>query len=83
MFESSCQNPLAVNGLSEPLVVQLRRFTTSLIEQGYVDQTVRSKLQLLTNLGLWLKRSRLAVTNLDEPLVKAFLKREHRARRAI
>jgi len=39
---------------------------------------VRSKLQLLTNLGLWLKRSRLAVTNLDEPLVEAFLKREHR-----
>jgi site-specific recombinase XerD len=81
MFESSCQNPPAVNRLPEPLVVQLRRFTTSLIEQGYVDQTVRSKLQLLTNLGLWLKRSRLAVTNLDEPLVEAFLKREHRERR--
>jgi hypothetical protein len=57
MFESSCQNPLAVNGLPEPLVVQPRRFTTSLIEQGYLDQTVRSKLQVLTNLGLWLNKA--------------------------
>ncbi len=81
MFESSFHNLVAVDCLPNPLVVQLRRFTTSLIEQGYLDQTVRSKLQVLTNLGLWLKQSRLAITNPDEPLVEAFLKRQRRERR--
>ncbi len=81
MVESSFQNLVAANHLPDPLVVQLRRFTSSLIEQGYADQTVRFKVKLITNFVQWLKRNRLAVADLDEPLVEAFLKREHRERR--
>ena len=58
-------------------LLQLRRFTTSLIEQGYADETVRLKLVLLTNFGQWLRRNNLAVTSLER-LVEAFLKRKHR-----
>ena len=78
MLESSFRNLVAAKRLPDPLVAQLRRFTTSLIAQGYADGTVRLKLQLLTNFGQWLKRKNLAVTNLDERLVDAFLKRKHR-----
>ncbi len=77
----SFRNVVAAKRLPDPLVTQLRRFTTSLIEQGYADETVRLKLQLLTNCGQWLRRKNLAVTNLDERLVDAFLKRKHRVHR--
>lgn len=56
-------------------------FRNSLVEQGYADHTVRLKLQLLTNFGQWLRRKNLAVTNLDERLVDAFLKCKHRVHR--
>ena len=81
MLESSFLNLVAVNRLPDPLVVQLPRFTSSLIEQGYADETVRVKVKLVTNFGQWLKRNRRVVTDLDEPLVQAFLKRKHRVRR--
>jgi site-specific recombinase XerD len=81
MLESSFQNPVAVNGLPSSLVVQLRRFTSSLREQGYAEETVQLKMKLVTNLGQWLKRNRLAVADLDEPRVEAFLKPPHRERR--
>ncbi|HET7438666.1 MAG TPA: site-specific integrase [Nitrospira sp.] len=42
---------------------------------------MREKVKLLANFGQWLKRNGLAVANLDEPLVEAFLKRKHRERR--
>ena len=57
-------------------------FRNSLVEQGYADHTVRLKLQLLTNFGQWLRRKNLAVTNLDERLVDAFLTCKHRVHRA-
>lgn len=81
MLENSFQDLVAVKRLPDPLVVQLRIFTTALIEQGYADETVRLKLQLLTNFGQWLRRKNLAVTNLDERFVDAFLKRKHRVHR--
>ncbi len=81
MPENSFQNLVAVKRLPDPLVVQLRIFTTALIEQGYADETVRLKLQLLTNFGQWLRRKNLAVTNLDERFVDAFLKRKRRVHR--
>ncbi len=81
MLESSFLNLVAVNRLPDPLVVQLPRFTSSLIEQGYADETVRCKVKLVTNLGQWLKRNGRVVADLDEPLVEAFLKRKHRERR--
>ena len=50
MLESSFQNLVAVNRLPDPLVVQLRKFTSSLQEQGYADETGRLKVKLVTNL---------------------------------
>src|SRR6266481_7498590 len=83
MLESSFRNLVAAKHLPEPLVAQLRRFTTSLIERGYADCTVRQKLQLLTNFGQWLGRNNFAVTRLDEQLVEAFLKRKRRVHRGV
>jgi site-specific recombinase XerD len=81
MLESSFRNLVAAKYLPDPLVAQFRRFTTSLIERGYADCTVRQKLQLLTNFGQWLGRNNFAVTRLDEQLVEAFLKRKRRVHR--
>ena len=81
MLESSFRNLVAPGRFPDQLVAELRRFTTSLIEQGYADKTVQLKLQLLTNFGQWLRRNDLAVTNLDERVVEAFLKRKHRVHR--
>jgi len=81
MLESSFRNLVAAKRLPDPLVAQLRRFTTSLMEQGYADETVRLKLQRLTNFGQWLGRNNLAVTDLDERSVEAFLKRKCRVHR--
>jgi len=69
MLESYFRNLVAAKHLPDPLVAQLRRFTTSLVERGYADCTVRQKLQLLTNFGQWLGRNNFAVTRLDEQLV--------------
>jgi site-specific recombinase XerD len=77
MLESFAKDPLT-KGLPESLVLQLKRFITSLTEEGYSDQTALAKLRLLTKLGQWLGRNRLSITNLDEQLVGAFLK--HRKR---
>src|SRR5579864_3178875 len=81
MFESSFHNLVAVDCLPDPLVVQLQRFTASLLEQGYADQTLRLKAKLVTDLGQWLKRNGVAVADLNEPRVEAFLKRQRRERR--
>ena len=80
MLESSFRNLVAAKRLPDPLVAQLQRFTTSLMEQGYADCTVRWKLRLLTNCGQRLVRNNLAVTKLDERFVEAFLKRKRRHR---
>ena len=57
MLESSFQNLVTVNRLPDPLVVQLQRFTASLIEQGYADETVRWKVKRVTDFGQWLKQN--------------------------
>ena len=81
MVESSFQNLVAVKRLPDSLVAQLRNLTTSLMEQGYADHTVRLKLRLLTNFGQWLTRKNLSVADLDERLLDAFLKGKHRVDR--
>ncbi len=78
MLESSFQELGTIKPFPDPLVAELQRFATSLIEQGYTDVTVRVKVKLVTSFGQWLKRNRLAVTDLAEPLLEAFLKRKHR-----
>jgi site-specific recombinase XerD len=64
-----------------PLGFHLGTFATSLLEYGYTDGTVDSKLWLLGDLERWLRRTKLAVTNLDEQLLEAFLKHKQRVRR--
>jgi hypothetical protein len=60
-----------------PLGLHLRTFAASLLEYGYADETIHSKLWLLGDLERWLRRTKLAVTNLDERLLEAFLKHKH------
>ena len=81
MPESFFQNLIAANCLPDPLIVQLQRFLTSLIEQGYADETVRWKVKRIADFGQWLKQKGVAVADLGEALVEAFLKRQHRDRR--
>lgn len=56
-----------------PLVLHLWPFATSLIENGYADNTMQSKLWLLADFGEWLARSDFAVTSLDERLINTFI----------
>lgn len=81
MLEISFQNLTAGCRLPDLFVVQLRRFTSSLTEQGYAENTLREKVKLLAKCGEWLKRNRRAVADLDEPLVETFLKRRHQVHR--
>ncbi len=81
MLESSFQKHGTSKRFPDPPAAELQTFTTSLIEQGYPDVTVRVKVKLVMSFGEWLKRNRLAVTDLAEPLVEAFLKRKHRMRK--
>jgi site-specific recombinase XerD len=61
-----------------PLVVHLSPFAASLMEEGYTDATMQSKLWLLADFGRWLGRSGLAVTELDERLVETFFAEKRR-----
>ena len=61
-----------------PLVVHLSPFAASLKEGGYADATMRSKLWLLADLGHWLGRRGLPVTQLDERVVEAFFVEKRR-----
>ncbi len=51
MLESSFQELGTIKPFPDPLVAELQRFTTSLIEQGYADVTVRVKVSWLRFLG--------------------------------
>ena len=62
--------PAAQRLQGNPLESHLRTFVTSLLEDGYADATVYDKLSLLDRLGQWLRRTGLAVTHLDERLVR-------------
>ena len=64
-----------------PWGFHLRTFVTSLLEYGYTDATIHSKLWLLGDFRRWLRRTQLAVTHLDERLLEAFLKPKRRLRR--
>ena len=65
-----------------PLELHLRTFATSLREAGYQDRAMYSKLGVIADLGLWLRRTRLAVTSdLDEQRLEAFVKHKQRMHR--
>ncbi len=61
-----------------PLGFHLRTFASSLVEEGYTDRTIQLKLGLLACLGRWLQPTKLAVTDLDERVLEAFLKYRRR-----
>lgn len=81
MGESSFNNLTAIKRVPEPLVVPLQSFTTSLIDQGYSDQSVRWKRNLIVEFGQWMKRNGTSVAGLDEARVEAFLKGKRRRER--
>ena len=56
-----------------PLVSHLASFATSLVENGYVESTVQSKLSLLAGFGQWLVRRRLSLTDFDERFAERFI----------
>ena len=64
-----------------PLRFHLQALATSLVEDGYADETVRSKLGLLADFGRWFGRTGLAVAHLDDRLVEAFVKHRQQVRR--
>ena len=64
-----------------PLVVHLSLFAASLMESGYADATIRSKLWLLADFGSWVGRSGQAVADLDERLAERFLAARRRGGR--
>jgi site-specific recombinase XerD len=59
----------------------LQALATSLAEDGYAAETIRSKLKLLADLGRWLRQSGLTVTQLEERHVGGFLKQRRHIRR--
>jgi len=61
-----------------PFGFHLRTFANSLVEDGYTDRTIELKLGLIACLGRWLQPSKLTITDLDERLLKAFLKQRRR-----
>lgn len=66
---------------ANPLFIYLSPFGAWLMENGYADSTMRSKLWLLAGFGQWLGRSGRAVTDLNEPIVEAFIAAKRRTGR--
>lgn len=60
-------------GPRNPLLVHARSFAASLMERGYAATTMQSKLGLVVDLGRWLERRGLAVTDLDERRIETFI----------
>ena len=81
MRENSSQAHKRLQALRDnPLEFHLRAFAASLVENGYTDRTVQLKIGLLACLGRWLQSTKLSITDLNERLLEAFLKRKHRER---
>jgi integrase/recombinase XerD len=56
-----------------PLLVHVQSLAASLMEGGYAATTMQSKLGLIVDLGQWLGRRELAVTDLDERRIETFI----------
>ncbi|MGA7951270.1 MAG: tyrosine-type recombinase/integrase [Thiobacillaceae bacterium] len=64
-----------------PLGSHLQALATCLVEDGYAEETIRSKLKLLADFGRWLARTGLTVAHLEEGHVSAFVKQRQQVRR--
>jgi len=76
--------PRAPHAQVGQLALHADRFAALLAQEGYAPATVRGKLQLLDELGRWLKRRQLEATDLDEQRLSLFLRyhaRQHGTRR--
>ena len=74
MLENAFKDRQAVKGSqTNPLDLHLASFARSLRDDGYADSTMRAKLWLLADLGQWLERRGLSVTDVDERLVDTFV----------
>lgn len=62
----------------DPLTFHLDGFATLLASEGYAATTVHVKCKLVEDLGRWLKRRKLALIELDEPLLGQFHAGRHR-----
>ncbi len=74
MLEVLFADPKAVERLRRtPLGPHLDTFAAAIIALGYKRFTVRHQLWLLRDLGRWLKRQRVLVSELDEAALERFL----------
>ena len=64
-----------------PLGSHLQAFERWLVEDGYADETIRSKLKLLADFGRWLGRTGLTVAHLEDGQVSEFVKQRQQVRR--
>jgi site-specific recombinase XerD len=79
MFENFLPDRAAVERLRAGLFgPHLDLFVATLRELGYVRSTVGARLRLLDDLGRWLARQRLALTDLHEQAIDLFLKERRR-----
>ena len=56
-----------------PLASHVQSFAAQLSSQGYAQETIRAKCDLLTDLSRWLQRRQLPLEALDEGRLKQFL----------
>jgi integrase/recombinase XerD len=56
-----------------PLASHVQSFATQLSSQGYAQETIRAKCDLLTDLSRWLQRRQLPLEALDGDRLKQFL----------
>ena len=74
MLEVLFADPKAVERLRRtPLGSHLDTFAAAILALGYEPSTVRQQLYLLRDLGRWLKRRKVAVSGLDEAVLKTYL----------
>ena len=77
MQRSSVPGEKRIQG--NPLEFHLGMFAAALRDAGYRDRAMCSKLGLLADLGLWLKRTGPVVTShLEEHLLEDFVKHKQR-----
>lgn len=82
MLESYLTDPAAIERRRTGLFgAHIDSFVTGLAELGYSKGTVRHRLWLLGNLERWLKRKGLKLVDLQESVIRRFLKRRRRTRR--
>jgi integrase len=90
MIEHFFPNPVVLERLhAGPLGTDIDAFAQQLSERGYAVWTAQYAMRLLAALGTWLVQKDLAITDLDEPALEAFLLwryrefRQHRDDRSV